>query len=498
MIAAVTAPVLTSPINGQALSPDNSRTPAQVLLPPNISTGELPKRGMEKDWVKKVRKMRRDPTVAIARELAMAPILAAEWTIEGVDENDPTSVTIGKFLSEQLFPIRSWFLRQALMGINDFGWQAFEKVCAPVDIDDAQGYPMTYVGLKKLKMLLTEYTTICVNPDGSYSGVINRTPNDHFLTDPNSITGVYLEPCETLLMYREVEGTNWYGEALMRRLEQPYDDWLACNKAAQRFDTKIAGAHWVVYYPLGTSMVNGTETDNVQVAQAIINSLQASGSIVVPRSVSNVVDDLNQASDEKNQWKIDIMEAGLGVTPYGERMNYLDKLKVRGAGLPERSVLEGQFGTKAEAEAHADMAIANIEMTHADQLVLVNWHLVNYLIRINWGEEYENKIKLKAAPLADAKRAFLRDVYKALLTNQQAATEEIASLDRDAIREQLGLPSMEQNPFLAGIDPMTGLPYDQGVTDVIDPLTGLPIPPPPDPDDPNNAGMYQPPVAAQA
>jgi len=39
-----------------------------------------------------------------------------------------------------------------------------------------------------------------------------------------------------------------------------------------------------------------------------------------------------------------------------DRQKYLDALKMRAFGLPERSILEGSHGTKAEADVHADIA----------------------------------------------------------------------------------------------------------------------------------------------
>ena len=43
-----------------------------------------------------------------------------------------------------------------------------------------------------------------------------------------------------------------------------------------------------------------------------------------------------------------LSDSGKGQQPFTDRQKYLDILKVRAFGFPERSILEGQFGTKAD------------------------------------------------------------------------------------------------------------------------------------------------------
>ena len=39
------------------------------------------------------------------------------------------------------------------------------------------------------------------------------------------------------------EGTDWYGEATMRRAERAYDAWNTLEVVSERYDRKVAGSH---------------------------------------------------------------------------------------------------------------------------------------------------------------------------------------------------------------------------------------------------------------
>jgi hypothetical protein len=134
----------------------------------------------------------------------------------------------------------------------------------------------------------------------------------------------------------------------------------------------------------------------------------------------------------------------------------LDALKCRAFGWPERSILEGQFGTKAESEAHADFAITLTESRHADIVLSLNWHAVNQIIRLNWGKEYENKVFIKQAPIADLERQYLKEVYKLVLSNPEYGAHELASMDLESLRDRLGIPT--QFPLTPMVDD-TLIPY---------------------------------------
>ena len=384
-------------------------------------------------WYTKVRKMRKDPTIALARDLAMAPVLIAPWSVEAEDDAPEDA---REWVDSIIQPMRSHILRHTMSGLLDFGWQAFEKVFKR---DELSGL----ITIHKLKPLLQDLTCINVRKDtGAFIGV-----------EQDDAVKLGLE--STLLMYHQVEGTNWYGESIMGRAENAYDSWNVVDGAATRFDKKIAGAHWVVHYPPGTTDVGTEAKDNFDLAKDILSSLQSSGQIVVPKKVGKFVDSLNEESGDA--WKIELISAqGVQAAPFLDRQKYLDALKVRAFGLPERAVLEGQFGTKAEAEAHGSFAINNMELRHADIVQLVNWHLVNQLLRFNWGKQAENLVRVVPAPISDESVGLLKEIYRVILSSPDGFLAELDSIDLEALKDRLKIPVAQETDDEASTETLLG------------------------------------------
>jgi hypothetical protein len=156
-------------------------------------------------------------------------------------------------------------------------------------------------------------------------------------------------------------------------------------------------------------------------------------------------------------WKIELLEAtGAAHTEMINRMKYLDTLKVRSLGFPERSILEGQHGTLAEAEAHGSLAALAINTRRIDITNAVNWHGVNHYVRVNWGEKYENRVWLTLNPINDVSIKFLQSVYQTLISGSQVSAELQRSLDSTEMADRLRIPLRSQ----AEIDALPPLPPD--------------------------------------
>jgi len=456
------------PINGpQVVGVDGSKTPPQVRTMVSPMDGELPRpSSVGNDFYRKAREIRRDPTIRMVRELAMAPLLMAEWEYEA-DEDAPVGAKelVEKIMSKMRLPL----LRQSLCGMTDFGWQPFEIIAE--QREDGTSEP-------RLKPLLQDTTSILVNAaDGSFFG-LRQTP-----TIGVRIGWIYLLDQECLVISQDVEGTNWYGEPTLRSLERVYDESEVVSKTARKYDAKIAGTHWVIYYPLGTSDYGGQTLDNGEIAQKLLQQAEAVGGIAVPRSVVNALDAMNaaMAQSEASQWKIELLtDGGKGQQPFTDRQKYLDVLKVRAFGFPERAILEGQFGTKAEAESHGDVAVSNLEVRHAMVVLQYNLKIVDLILAWNYGPQSKGKVRIKPSPLADDTKAFFRQVYLAMIANPQGFMTEMSAVDLTQIRDRLGLPEHPmmqhmQDAWGSGVDPVTGQllgPIDDG--------SGMPALPPPE------------------
>jgi hypothetical protein len=408
-------------------------------MPPSITM--IPADGMQlanrqlASW-STYRELRKDPTIALARAASTVAILCGAWTYECDDEVDDDVV---KFIQDNLDGFRQQFLEQVLYGGIDYGWVAFEKVFK-VNNDGN-------LVLEKLKHLYVDQTNIVVHlQTGAYLGIQQGV--------------VYLDKEKTVRISFRVEGTNWYGYPLLENSRITQRKWEDAEDGAARYDRKIAGSHWVVYYPPGSALLNGVDTPNAQIAAALLTTLESSGAITVPKTVAKYLDELKS---ETYEWKIELISDSGGRQPqFIERLRYLDTLKVRGLLIPERSVLEGQFGTKAEAGVHTQMSVLMMENNDRFIAKEVNGQIVDQLLMLNYGNDMKGKVRIKPAPLQDVAIDFLRTLYAAMIANPAGFAEEFGTIDTDSLKDKLEVPKRteiaqagESNLPPAGVDPVT-------------------------------------------
>lgn len=398
-------------------------TKSQVLVIPNETDGFLPRpKGVARNWDTLIREMRDDPTIALARDLVKAPMLAAEWSYES---NDDAPDGAAEWLSDVFESHRHHLLRTTIEGWLDFGWQPYETV-----IDFEEGT----TNLRKIKPLIQDFTDIHVDDNGVFTHLVQNVQGKEELT---------LVREGVLLTYTNVEGTNWYGHPIMKPVEVPYCKWNENAERLDRYDTRVSGSHWLLRYPTGTTEeYNGEkDVDNLVVAKDILNAIGNNSKIALPVSIDETLAALNSDQMAANAWTLELIsDSGSGSAAFLDRFRYWDTLKVRALRLPERSVLEGQFGTKAEAEAHADFAILAMEQRHQEAALLYNWHLVNRLLRFEYGEAAINTVYIRPSPLSDSSRALLKKVYEVLLASPSGILE-LDRVDVDAITDRLGIPT---------------------------------------------------------
>lgn len=367
------------------------------------------------------RLMRTDPTIALARAVVMAPIQAAQWSVEAKDDTPDERVA---FIKDQFIEQRTLILADALRGGLDYGWQGWEKI---FELRENR------LRIRRFKPLLHDITHIEADKTtGNFMGYKQ---------------GEIIVPLENALIYtHDREGDNHYGRSRLENIRRTWSGWMDCNDGAARYDKKIAGAWIVVHYPIGTSRdKDGTERPNWEIARDILNGIVASGQIAVPNSFAGEVDDLNNQRPEKRQWMIEVLEDKGGRQPqFIDRLRYLDSLKFRGMLRPERAAMEGQFGTKAESESQADMSLVEGEQLHQDIVRTINWHAVDQVLALNYGEESRGSVWLSPMPLQDAKRGTYQQIIAAMLQNPTTMLELFTEIDRDAVFDLLDIPKSEQ------------------------------------------------------
>ena len=365
-----------------------------------------------------LRAVRKDPTVALARGLLVSCIQAGSWNVEADPDVDEK---VSQFI-QHVLPLREAFLDNVIaFGLVDYGWIGFEKIFA---VKDGQ------IIIESLKPLLHDITSILVTKQGRFNGY-----RQHPML---AGAGLDISPDKCFHSAFGVEAGNYYGVPLLENIREAYDMWLECNAGARRYDMKLAGTHWVISYPPGTSTIDGESVDNGDVATLMLTALESSGSVAIPTTTATVLAEIINA-DVANlyRWQVQLLsDTSPRQESFSVRLKYLDSLKVRGLLMPERSILEGQYGTKAEAGEHGNFALTNMESIDRQIASSVNAQLVNPLLVWNFGEQYKDKVRVVAAPLVDKQIAFLQTVYKEL-------SKTDADIDLQGLRDKLNIPTSE-------------------------------------------------------
>ena len=364
---------------------------------------------------KRIREMRKDPTIFLARLMLRSPLIASKWSIE-VDE--ASLQPIADELYKIVKPLYRRYMEDCTMGCVDFGWQPFEVVWS---LQEGQVAPV------KVKPLLQENVEVLVTEYGSFYGL-------DMSDDEVVLTGM-----DALVVTVNKEGDNYYGAGYMANAEEA---WLASKQissASNIYDKKIAGAHWVIYFPDGRSKHNGEDKDNSEIAKALLTNLENSGSFAIPYKLQDELEELS--SNSKQQWTVQLIESSGSAANFDARLTHQDKYKVRAFGIPERSIIEGQFGTKAEADSHGDFALLAIEQLGVSLVGQFNETVIRKWLKLNYG--LKDGVNLVMQPLSDSSLLFMRTLYNALISNPDVMINELVSLDLNAIKDRLGVPYLE-------------------------------------------------------
>ena len=383
---------------------------------------------------RKIRELRKDPTIKLARWAVLSPMLHTPWIYEKANNKNPSKEMLN-FIEENFTEFRDWFLLQSVFGVSDFGWQPFEVSFIP---------DKGTIWLDNIKPLLQDYTDILVYIDtGKFAGFVNEPPS--------FIQSVVVDKQYALNANFEIEGTDWYGSSVFEDLWPVIESWKDVERTANRYDKKIAGAVWAVYYPVGQTPYNGTLTANDEIAKDILNRLEASGGVTIPDEIQEWVDEAFDSIDQKmkGKWRIELISAKASVqTSFIDRQKYLDALKMRAFGFPERSILEGKHGTKEEADVHADIAVSIVDSKHRLLCTQLNAGPVATLMRLNYGEEWANAVCIKPAPMVDTQFGVVKRIYELILQNPETLVKEAENIDTKEIRDMLGIISRANKPLI--------------------------------------------------
>ena len=366
------------------------------------------------------REMRENPTVAIARIAATVPIRISGWT---VNSKDGTPEDRSTFIEEQLEPLWDQLIRNMLFGL-DYGFQAFEKVWA---------YENNRMVYRKLKPLTPDFTQAIINKQtGVFEGLRQAR--------------VTIPPQQFFWYTYDQEGTNPYGRSRHENIRKyAYHPWQQMAEKELRYGTKIAGVIPVIEYPEGTGQdEKGTTVDNAKLANNVLQGLGSAKGVAMPNVFAAYAGDMARSGvdlDKLRAWHISFLETkGNHAMGFVQMLRHLEALMLRGWLVPERAVIEGQFGTKAEAATHADLAITMADLVYQDMLRQINWYIINPLLVYNFGIEAENSVYVERPGLDPAITAFLRKMIEQVLTAPANIDLLLEMVDIEVILDNLGVP----------------------------------------------------------
>lgn len=386
----------------------------------------------------KIRQLRKDPTCVLAKWAVLAPMIHTPWVYKATEigKNLATPEMIDT-VQDSFEPLRDRFLQQSVYGACDYGWQPFEAIYTPVE--------GSQVRITNLKALLPDFTDILVYVDsGEFAGFVNKTLL--------GIDEVLVHKEYALNINFSVEGTDWYGTSVFEALQGVLTSWDNVEETASRFDSKIAGAAWVIYYPVGSTPYNNVKTPNHDIALDLMSKLKASGGICIPDEIQSWMDDtLDKSQKIKSKWRVELITADASsAASFIDRQKYLDALKMRAFGFPERAILEGKHGTKEEADVHGDVALSIVDTKHRLICDALNAGPVRNLIRLHYGRKFENSVCIEPAPLVDNQFATVKEIYRLILQTPETLVQEVQNISLKIMRDKLGIPNSGEDVFVGG------------------------------------------------
>jgi len=366
------------------------------------------------------RKERSHPTIALARELSIAPLIRASWSVEGPEASDEAIR-----LAQEIVRLRRAYMNHACYCLYDFGFASFEQYLSEDET-------------LQLKPLLCDNISVLLDNDGTFDGVVVRDPL-------NSLNAVHLLPDQCVFLGLGAEAQTYFGTGHLEKARETYVDWKEANASARRYDRKVAGSFLQLTYAIGESPdENGVMVDRAILAKKYVEQFESSGTAITPVDREAF---LNKAQAQlPPDFKLEFLSDS---TPrqgsFIERQKYLDSLMVRAFMLPERAILEGQFGTKAEAEAHSNLALVAMESVHEFLTEEFERQVLKPHLALMLGDEAADSVSLTAGSISNENLLWKRSLLEKLI----ASKPEL--IDVDALMDEVGLPKAEAVAELSSV-----------------------------------------------
>lgn len=344
------------------------------------------------------------PTVALGTLFITNEVLQATIDVRGVDKGvDPDWVDL---IRRMFLPTRRAVMAECVRSMW-YGWKPLEKVWS------RRGRNLWC----QLKPHYSDFSRIYLSRrTGLYAGM--------------SFLGFGLDvlpPNRTLPIVFGMEAGNLYGSPLLDNAYDAIEEWGRNQLDLFKVRAKLSGILPILKYPPGTTPQpgpNGTtvQVDNSVIAQAILDSLGMGNGVCMPSvGYDAKAIQATPALAGVSLWTLEFQNNGTLSPAIDGMLAVKSSLKVdliNALGLPERALMEGEHGTKAEAGVHSENTVPMIEAAIASFLDQLNHGIptmgvtgaVDDVLLYNFGQRAVGQVELVYTPIDNSKLGLVKDV----------------------------------------------------------------------------------------
>lgn len=366
----------------------------------------------------KIERMRRNETVAYIMTLMTIAGAQSEWTVEA-DEDVPWEPInlIKRFIDE----CKEEVWESALDGFFAYGWAPYELV---FDVLINENGEERYC-VRRLKPLLQETTLIGMDANQGFIGLQSMYPKP-----------VMLPPVKSLVLTHEQRGDNLFGRPVFSKVETAFDMTEQSRRNLMEFDSKRKGPRYILHYPFGMTK----NRDNAEIASEMVTSLEKFNIVALGHRPNTMA---SQMSATQSDWDIQQFPMESVSSEFVNQFMYYDKLICRAFGIPERAVLEGMYGTKADAANGTDYAVSRIE--HMVELVVrgLNKHVVDRMLGLNY-HGLKGKVRIKAGPIDKRTTEKAYALIGQIMNTEWGDAKISQMVDIENIMEQSEIPRIQK------------------------------------------------------
>jgi len=370
------------------------------------------------------KRMRGNPTIAMARMAATSPILLQGLALDSKDDAPEAAVV---YVQDYIKPLVSKLIKDLLLAL-DFGYSAFEMIW---------GVKQSYFVPLKIKYLDPSMTVIEQDDNGKYLGITQQE--------------VFLPEDATMLYTYNLEGDNLYGNPRSENARLAWSQWLDLVDLEGVYIQRVTNILPMVSYPSDESFEteDGEKVSAHDAAVEIVENLKSLNGVVIPQStMGKQAQALINAGIDPAQlkpWTLEFAEAdGKHGDELTEALRRKEVQMCRAWLMPERAILEGVHGTLAEAESQGIIGQNASQLVMNDILDVINKQLVAPALSYNFGDQHADSVKFSATQVKPEMFKFLSDLVLKAVDSPEKYNVLQTIIDIDAVADLLNLPKQEE------------------------------------------------------